>query len=29
MRPMFGGRGFVPFSPGSPTEHTGRWSLPR
>jgi hypothetical protein len=26
MRPMFGGRGFVPFSPGSPTEqsHGGR-----
>ncbi|NP_001307756.1 sodium/hydrogen exchanger 2-like [Zea mays] len=27
MRPMFGGRGFVPFSPGSPTEqsvHDGR-----
>ncbi|XP_066391457.1 sodium/hydrogen exchanger 1-like [Miscanthus floridulus] len=27
MRPMFGGRGFVPFSPGSPTEqsvHAGR-----
>jgi len=24
MRPVFGGRGFVPFSPGSPTEHSGR-----
>jgi hypothetical protein len=24
MRPMFGGRGFVPFSPGSPTDHAGR-----
>ncbi|GAV64212.1 Na_H_Exchanger domain-containing protein [Cephalotus follicularis] len=22
MRPMFGGRGFVPFVPGSPTEHS-------
>jgi hypothetical protein len=32
MRPMFGGRGFVPFSPGSPTEqsvHDGRWTLPK
>ncbi|KAL5199129.1 hypothetical protein ABZP36_002641 [Zizania latifolia] len=24
MRPMFGGRGFVPFSPGSPTEQSVR-----
>ena len=23
MRPMFGGRGFVPFVPGSPTERGG------
>lgn len=25
MRPMFGGRGFVPFVPGSPTERGGHW----
>lgn len=24
MRPVFGGRGFVPFVPGSPTEHSVR-----
>ncbi|KAK7277874.1 hypothetical protein RJT34_22893 [Clitoria ternatea] len=25
MRPMFGGRGFVPVEPGSPTERNGEW----
>ncbi|KAF8401558.1 hypothetical protein HHK36_012500 [Tetracentron sinense] len=25
MRPMFGGRGFVPFVPGSPTERSHQW----
>lgn len=25
MRPVFGGRGFVPVEPGSPTERNGQW----
>ncbi|XP_051127195.1 sodium/hydrogen exchanger 1-like [Andrographis paniculata] len=28
MRPMFGGRGFVPFAPGSPTEQNAQQSWP-